>query len=79
MIGEAMKIEYFPKTDTLSILLLHDTEYVEGEDTNDPDITLLYDRSNRVAEIVIEHASTRTDLDGIRRKIGFEEISRAGI
>jgi hypothetical protein len=47
---------------------------VEGEDTNDPDVTLLLDNENRIAEIVIEHASSRTDLDDIRKRIGYEEI-----
>ena len=69
-----MKIEYFPQTDTLSILLLHMPGSVEGEDTNDPDVTLLLDDDNRIAEIVIEHASRRTDLDDIRKRIGYEEI-----
>jgi uncharacterized protein YuzE len=69
-----MKIEYFPQTDTLSILLLHMPGSVEGEDTNDPDVTLLLDNENRIAEIVIEHASRRTDLADIRKRIGYEEI-----
>lgn len=72
-----MKIEYFPQTDTLSILLLHEPGPIEGEDTNDPDVTLLFDGANRLAEIVIEHASTRTDLEDIRTRIRFEEVVRA--
>lgn len=70
-----MKIEYFPQTDTLSILLLHDPGAIEGEDSGDPDVTLLFDGLNRIAEIVIDHASTRTDLDDIRRRVGFEEVA----
>lgn len=54
-----MKIEYFPQTDTLSILLLHEPGPVEGDDTGDPDVTLLFDSDNRIAEIVIDHASKR--------------------
>lgn len=61
-----MKVEYFPDTDTLSILLIDKPTNVEGEDTRDPDITLLYDGANRLAEIIIEHASQRTDLAEIR-------------
>ena len=72
-----MKIEYFPKTDTLSILLSVDAEYMEGEDTNDADITLLYDSENRLAEIVVEHASNRVDLEGVKRQIGFREVTSA--
>lgn len=70
-----MKIEYFPQTDTLSILLVHEPGSVEGEDTQDPDVTLLFDAENRVAEIVIEHASARTDLENIRKRLGFEEVA----
>lgn len=69
-----MKVEYFPQTDTLSILLLQTPTFVDGEDTGDPDVTLLFDGGNRLAEIVIEHASQRTDLAEIRSGISFEEI-----
>lgn len=69
-----MRVEYFPETDTLSIIFAADPFEAEGEDTNDPDVLLLYDEQHRIAEIVIEHASGRVDLGEIRRRIGFEEI-----
>jgi uncharacterized protein YuzE len=70
-----MKIEYFPDTDTLSILMTQGADYMEGEDTNDPDVTLLYDRDNRLAEIVVEHASRRVDLDQLRHHASFEVVT----
>lgn len=70
----SMKLEYFADTDTLSILLNGNPGEVDAEDTNDPDITLLYDATNRIAEILIEHAAHRIDLDSIRREIGFEIV-----
>ncbi len=69
-----MKIEYFPETDTLSLVFAAGPFEAEGGDTNDKDITLLYDRQGRIAEIVIERASRRVDLAETRRQIGFEEI-----
>ena len=69
-----MRVEYFPDTDTLSIVLAAGPFQAEGQDTNDPDITLLYDGEKHLAEIVIERASQRVDLAETRRRIGFEEI-----
>ena len=69
-----MKVEYFPDTDTLSIVFAAGPFVPEGEDTTDPDVTLLYDNENRIAEIVIEHASKRIDLSELRRKVSFEEV-----
>ena len=69
-----MKVEYFPDTDTLSIVFASEPFVPEGEDTTDPDVTLLFDAAHRLAEIVIEHASERIDLAELRRKVSFEEI-----
>lgn len=70
-----MKIEYYPDSDMLSISLARQPyESSGGEDTNDPDVVLHYDAHRRLAEIEISHASKRTDLDEIRRRIGFEEV-----
>ena len=69
-----MKVEYFPDTDTLSIVFAAGPFTPEGQDTQDPDVTLLYDEDNRIAEIIIEHASTRTDIAELRRKVSFEEV-----
>lgn len=78
-----MKVEYFPESDTLSILFAAGPFTADGEDTADPDVPLLYDLDTRskgkdqLAEIVIEHASERIDLGELRRKISFEEIRSA--
>ncbi len=70
-----MKVEYFPETDTLSIVLAR-TPYESGgaEDAGDPDVLLHLDRDGRVAEVAIEHASKRVDLTEVRRMISFEEV-----
>lgn len=67
-----MKLLYFPDADVLSIKLPPDR--FDGRDTNDPDITLFFDKSNRLSEILIENASTRTGLDALRDQPQFEEI-----
>ena len=69
-----MKVEYFPGADTLSIVFASGPFVPEGEDTTDPNVTLLYDDENRIAEILIEHASERIDLAELRRKVSFEEV-----
>ena len=74
-----MRVEYFPETDTLSIVLAAGPYAPEGMDTADPDVVVLYDEENRVAEIVIEHASRRVDLAETRRQIGFEEIRKSEV
>lgn len=70
-----MQIEYYPDVDMLSITLIR-TPYQSagGEETRDPDVILHYDVQRRLAEIEISHASTRTDLEDMRRRIGFEEV-----
>jgi uncharacterized protein YuzE len=73
-----MTVEYVPETDTLTITFVP-TPYEQETvlDTPDDDVLLLYDVSGRLAEIVIEHASARTDLAELRRKVSFEEIRPA--
>lgn len=74
-----MKIEYFPESDMLSITLVRTPyESAGGVDTDDPDIVLHYDSERRLAEIEVSHASDRTDLDEIRRRIGFEVVKEKG-
>ena len=68
-----MKMYYFPDTDTLSIQF--PPIRAEGQDTNDPDVLLFFDDANRISEIVIEHASLRTDLESLRNEPQFEEIA----
>ena len=72
-----MRVEYFPDTDTLSIVFAATPFIPNGEDTTDPDVTLLYDDKHRIAEILIEHASKRLDLAELRRKVSFEEVKEA--
>lgn len=70
-----MRVEFFPDTDTLSILFLAPgTAAGDGVDADDPDVTLYYDEKGRIAEVAIEHASTRLDLDELRRRVSFEEV-----
>ncbi len=70
-----MRIEYYPDTDTLNITLVRTPYEVEtGVDTEDPDITLLYDKQNRLSEIEIEHASRRVDIELMQRQYSFEVI-----
>ena len=70
-----MKVEFFPDTDTLSILFLAPgTVAGDGVDTTDPDVTLYYDEQGRIAEVAIERASSRLDLDELRRRVSFEEV-----
>ncbi len=69
-----MKIEYFPNTDTLSLLFAAGSFDAECLDTGDDDVTLILDEHGRIGEILIEHASRRVDLDETRRRIGFEEV-----
>jgi len=58
---------------------------VEGADTSDPGVLLLYEGEEggasrpRIAEIVIEHASDRVDLAEMRRKVSFEEVRTAEV
>jgi uncharacterized protein YuzE len=74
-----MRVEFFPDTDTLSILFLAPgTVAGDGVDTDDPDVTLYYDDEERVAEIAIEHASSRIDLGELRRRVSFEEVRSEG-
>lgn len=70
-----MRVEYFPDTDTLSIVLSIRSEEVSVADANDRDLTVLIDGEGRFVEIVIEHASSRTDLDEIRERLSFEEVN----
>ncbi|MDX1531022.1 MAG: DUF2283 domain-containing protein [Rhodothermales bacterium] len=70
-----MRVEFFPDTDTLSILFLAPgTVAGNGVDTADPDVTLYYDDEQRIAEIAIEHVSARVDLAELRRRVSFEEV-----
>lgn len=68
-----MRILYFPDVDVLSIKLPPDR--AEGQDTNDPDVTLFFDARNRISEILIENASARMDLEKLRSEPQFEEIN----
>lgn len=68
-----MKLYYFPDTDTLSIQF--PPSRAEGQDTNDPDVLMFFDESNRISEILIENASRRMDLDSLRDQPQFEEIT----
>lgn len=69
-----MKVQYFPETDMLSIVLAHTPyESAGAEDTNDPDVVLHYDAAHCITEIEIEHASRRVDLDLLRRGVSYEE------
>jgi uncharacterized protein YuzE len=67
-----MRMLYFPDTDTLSIQFPLDRAV--GQDTMDPDVTLFFDDANRISEILVENASRRLDLNGLRREPQFEEI-----
>lgn len=69
-----MRVKYFRDTDTLNIMFTtgpYRSGY--GEDTNDPDITLLYDEDERLTEIEIERASDRINLAEVRALDSFDE------
>jgi hypothetical protein len=68
-----MRLLYFPDVDVLSIKLPPDR--FEGRDSSDPDVTLFFDKQNRISEILIENASRRMDLDRLRQEPQFEEIN----
>ena len=69
-----MKVQYFPETDMLSIVLAPTPYEAAGaEDTGDPDLVLHYDAANRIAEIEIEHASKRIDIDLLKKGVHYEE------
>lgn len=70
-----VRLLYFPDVDLLSIKLPPDR--AEGQDTNDPDVTLFFDKDNRISEILVENASKRIDLDKLRREPQFEEVHEA--
>lgn len=70
-----MKIEHFPDTDTLSIVLSTRSGEVSAADANDREIAVLIDGEGRIVEVLIEHASSRTDLDAIRERLSFEEVN----
>lgn len=70
-----MKVEYFPDTDTLSIIFAARS----FEATNDDelgDVLILRD-GERIGEIVIEHASQKVDMAELRRQVSFEEVRPA--
>jgi uncharacterized protein YuzE len=71
-----MKVQYFPETDQLRIVLRDCRYEPRGEDTNDPDVTLLYDDERRLSEIEVAHASERVNLEELNAANVFEEISR---
>lgn len=68
-----MEMLYFLDTDTLSIQF--PSVRAEGQDAEDPDVTLFFDDTNRISEILIEHASRRIDLESLRAEPQFEEIA----
>ena len=74
-----MKIEYFPSSDTLSLLFAAGPFDAECLDTADDDVTLILDEQGRIGEILIEHASHRVDLAETRRRIGFEEVTERAV
>ena len=69
-----MKVQYFPETDMLSIVLARAPyESAGAGDTGDPDVVLHYDTANCIAEIEIEHASRRVDVHLLRKGVSYEE------
>lgn len=68
-----MKLEYWPNVDVLHIQI-GTAPSAEGADAGDPDVTLHFDEQNRISEIEITNASSRVDLNDIRRRYGFEEM-----
>ncbi|HLT45956.1 MAG TPA: DUF2283 domain-containing protein [Rubricoccaceae bacterium] len=71
-----MRVEYFPDTDTLSILFLPPgATAADALDTPDPDVLLFRDAQGRIGEVLIEHASKRVDLAELRRHVSFEEVT----
>ncbi len=70
-----MRLAYFPSSDTLSLVFADEnTDFPDGRDTTDDDVTFFYTDDGRIGEILICHASRRVDLDKTRRRIGFEEV-----
>ncbi|HET6568127.1 MAG TPA: DUF2283 domain-containing protein [Rhodothermales bacterium] len=68
-----MRIEYWPDVDMLHIRL-SDAISQHGHDAEDPDITVHFDKDNRLVEIEVSNASRRIDLDDLRRRYSFEEV-----
>lgn len=70
-----MQIEYHPEVDMLNITFVPTPYKPRGaEETGDSDVVIHYDEKGRIAEIEIEHASERVDIDEMRRKVSFEEV-----
>lgn len=70
-----MQIEHHPDTDMLNITFVPVPYEPRGaEETEDSDVVIHYDVDGRIAEIEIEHASERVDIDEMRRKVSFEEV-----
>ncbi len=71
----AIRFQYHAETDMLTMVLV-DTPYQSdgAEDTNDPDIVLHYRDDGRLAEIEIEHASTKVDLEAMRKSPIFSDF-----
>jgi putative transcriptional regulator len=70
----AVRFQYHAETDMLSMVLVETPYQSDGaEDTHDPDIVLHYRADGRLAEIEIEHASTKVDLGAMRKSPVFED------
>lgn len=69
-----MTVEYFPEHDMLTITLARTPYEDAGATEVQPGIVLHFDREGRLAEIEIEEASRRVDLNELRRRYSFEEI-----
>jgi uncharacterized protein YuzE len=74
-----MRTEYFPDSDPLSFLFSEeDGAVADGRNVeDDEDVEVLYDAEDRIAEIVIHHASRRFPLDRIAARVISDQASAA--
>lgn len=72
-----MRIKYSADVDVVNIQLVDPPfDYLEGRETDDPDVILHFDTRNRLLEIEVMHASTRLDLDELPLDLGVTVLPK---